>query len=107
MVFGRFFVDILQRKKMYYGVTNERIIIVSGLFSQATKSIDLKGLTEITFDEKSNGLGTIIFGRNEIEDSNGWYRSNQNRTISAPTFEQIPNVKNVYEIIRNAQKLIR
>lgn len=107
MVFGRFFVDILQRKKMYYGVTNERIIIVSGLFSQATKSIDFKGLTEITFDEKSNGLGTITFGRDEIEDSNGWYRSNQNKTISAPTFEQIPNVKNVYEIIRNAQKLIR
>jgi len=107
MIFGRFIVDILQRRKTYYGVTNERIIIISGLLNQKTKSIDLKGLTEITFEERSNGLGTITFGRDEMDDSNAWTRSNRNKTVSAPTFEQILNVKNVYEIIRNAQKIIR
>jgi hypothetical protein len=105
-VFGRFIVDIFQRRKTFYGLTNERIIIVSGLFNQTTKYIDLKGLSEITFEEKSDGLGTITFGRDEVEDS-GWFNSNQNNIVYAPNFEQIPNAKNVYEIIRNAQKLLR
>jgi hypothetical protein len=106
-VFGRFIVDIFFRKKTYYGVTNERIIIVSGLFSQETKSINMKGLNEITFEENSNGLGTIIFGRDEIDNSNSWFRSNQNKVISAPNFEQIPQAKSVYETIRSAQKLLK
>ena len=106
-VFGRFIVDIFQRKKTFYGVTNERIIIVSGLFNQQTKSIDLKGLSEITFVEKSNGLGTITFGRDEIDNSNSWLQSNRNNVVYAPNFEQIPQAKNVYEIIRNTQRLLR
>lgn len=105
-VFGRFIVDIFQRKKTYYGVTNERIVIVSGLFSQATKFISLKGLNEITFEEKSNGIGTITFGRDAPESSSSWFQSN-NRVVYAPNFEQIPQAKNVYEIIRNAQKILR
>ena len=40
MVFGRFFVDALQRAKTFYGVTNERVIIVSGLFGRKVKSLN-------------------------------------------------------------------
>lgn len=106
-VFGRFIVDIFQRKKTYYGITNERILIVSGLFNQATKSIELKGLLEITFEETSNGVGTIVFGRDEVDNSNSWFKSNQNNVVYAPRFEQIQQAKNVYETIRNTQKLLR
>lgn len=62
MIFGRFFVDVRQRKKIFYGVTNERIIIISGLFTQSIKSLSLQTLTDITMEEFSNGLGTITFG---------------------------------------------
>src|SRR5574341_1461370 len=36
---GRFFVDGWQRDKTYYGVTNERIIIVSGLLNRKVKTL--------------------------------------------------------------------
>jgi Bacterial PH domain len=106
---GRFFVDLLQRKKTFYGITNERIVIVCGVFSQETKYIDLEGLTETSIEENPNGYGTITFGRDEINDSNNWFYSNDNDTnvIYAPKFKHIPNAKNVHEIIRNAQKLLR
>lgn len=106
-VFGRFILDIFQRRKTYYGLTNERVIIVSGLFSQTTKAVDLRGLNEVTLEELNNGLGTITFGRDEVDGSNSWIQGNQSKVISAPNFEQIPDSKNVYERIRSAQKLLR
>lgn len=105
-VFGRFIVDIFARRKTFYGVTSERIIIVSGLFNHATKAINIKGLDEITFEEHKNGLGTITFGRDVVDDSSSWFKQNQNNVVSAPSFEQIPAAKNVYETIRNTQKLL-
>src|SRR5437764_3168976 len=39
IIFGRFFVDARSRAQTYYGITTERIIIVSGLFSRQIKSL--------------------------------------------------------------------
>lgn len=62
IVFGRFFVDARLRGRTYYGVTNERVIIVSGLFSRSVKSLNLRTLTDVTLEEKPDGTGTITFG---------------------------------------------
>src|SRR5688572_9125120 len=40
LVIGRFMVDARMRARTFYGVTNERIIIVSGLFSRQVKSFN-------------------------------------------------------------------
>jgi hypothetical protein len=42
MMIGRFFVDVWLRSKTFYGVTNERIIIVSGLLNSNIKSLNLR-----------------------------------------------------------------
>src|SRR4051812_24427951 len=41
VVVGQIVFDILRRRNSYYAVTNERIIIVSGIFSQETTSLNL------------------------------------------------------------------
>jgi hypothetical protein len=56
---GRYFVDSKRRAKTYYGITNDRIIIVWGLFNKKLKSLPLRTLPEISLDEKANGTGTI------------------------------------------------
>lgn len=109
MIFGRFFVDVWQRKKTFYGVTNERIIIISGLINQSIKSLSLKTLTDITMEELTSGLGTITFG---TPNTTNWYGNsnfpfNRKREEIVPNFEQIPQTKTVYETIRNAQKLLK
>jgi hypothetical protein len=102
-IVGRFFVEARLRSKTYYGVTNERILILSGLFTQMTKSLDLRTLTDVTLDEISDRSGTISFGR---PNALGWWESSFSRTSqqAPPSFDLIPDAKKVYEIIMNAQR---
>jgi hypothetical protein len=104
LIFGRFFVDAKQRAKTFYGLTNERIIIISGIFSRNIKSLSLKTLSEINLDEKSDGSGTIAFGPTYLPTarwaSGGWPGANR---CAPPSFELIERVKEVYELIRRAQ----
>lgn len=106
MVFGRFFVDMAQRDKTVYGVSNERIIIRSGLFSHTVKSLNLRTLSDITVSERNDGSGTITFGHSLpmsglMQGMNWWPGTNQ---YQAPCFDSIADAKRVYDIIRQQQK---
>lgn len=105
LVFGRFWVDKKQREKTYYGVTGERVIIVSGLFSRSVKSLNLRTLSDITLTEKSDGAGSITFGSSHpfapmMQGMNWWPGMN----MMGPSFDQIPNAKEVYRLIRDQQR---
>jgi hypothetical protein len=102
LIFGRFFVDAWQRAKTYYALTNERIIIISGLFSRNVKSLNLRTLSDINLNKKWDGTGTITFGPGYpmgwTSSSSGWPGAG-----TLPTFEMIKNAKEVYDKIREAQ----
>jgi hypothetical protein len=104
LIFGRFFVDAKPREKIFYGLTNERIIIISGIFSRNVRSLNLKTLSEINLDEKPDGSSTIAFGAIYLPKarwaSSGWPGANR---YAPPSFESIERVKEVYELIRRAQ----
>lgn len=108
LIFGRFFVDAKIRGRTYYGVTNERIIIIDGLFSQQIKSLQLRTLTDISFSERSDGSGCITFGPSPFPffgsfSGNGWPGAGR---YSPPSFDLLDNVKEVYNTIRRAQKAL-
>ena len=62
-IFGRFIYDSKKRKKTYYALTDQRAIIVSGLFSRSVKSLNLGSLSDVSLSEKSDKSGTITFGQ--------------------------------------------
>ena len=103
LIFGRFFVEAQQRSKTYYGLTNQRVIIVSGLFSHAVKSLQLRTLSDISLAERSDGTGTITFGAAAPWWSAmaGWPGSNR---YQSPAFDLIPGARDVFERIRVAQR---
>jgi Bacterial PH domain len=70
LIFGRFFVDAKVRARTFYGVTNERIIIINGFFSQQTKSLQLRTLTDVSLTQRPDGSGTISFGPAPFH---GWF----------------------------------
>jgi len=117
MMVGRFFIDIWRRDRTFYGVTNERIVMVTrGLFGKEIKSLDLRSLHEMTIDEQNSGSGTITFGLSAppVKETHRSFRlsspSQGNRNEDSeryyPAFEMITDAKTVYNLIRQAQQSI-
>lgn len=104
-VFGRFFLDAYNRAQTTYGVTNERIIIVSGIFSQQTKSLQLRTLSDVSLSQRGDGSGTITFGPSHYMNAffpvGAWPGVAR---YAPPSFDLIDRAKDVYDIIRKAQR---
>ncbi|MGB8356495.1 MAG: PH domain-containing protein [Chthoniobacteraceae bacterium] len=109
IIFGRFFFDAYSRARTFYGVTNERVIIIrGGAFGQQTKSLQIRTLSDVSLTQRGDGSGTITFGPapivngfNTFGGSGGWPGS---RRYSPPAFELIERAKEVYDIVRGAQR---
>ena len=104
IIFGRFLTDAQQRGRTVYGVTNERVIIISGLLKETVTSLNLRSLSDLSLSERSDGSGTISLGPSSPYAwfaSSGWPGTRQQMP---PALDGIPNARAVYETIRQAQK---
>jgi hypothetical protein len=105
LIVGRFFVDARQRANTFYGVTSERVIIISGLLSRKVKSLSLDSLSDVTLTERSSGSGIVSFGPLPPmywRYSTGGWPGMGNHVV--PCFELPGDARNVYEIVRDAQR---
>ncbi len=104
-IVGRFFFDAHRRKKTNYGMTENRILIKSGIFSSSIQSLNIKTLSNITLTEKADGSGTIVLGPemafSGIFRGTGWPGAGSKM---APALEMIPDVRTVYRQITDLQK---
>ncbi len=103
-VFGRFIIDAKQRENTYYGLTEDRIIIKSGVFSKNVKSLNIRTLSDIEYNEKNDGSGTISIGpKNPMmiwgNGMNWWPGMKAN-----PQLDLIQNVRKVYNQVIELQK---
>lgn len=106
LIFGRFIVDAKRQAGTYYGLTNRRIIIISGVISRKVKSINLRTISDLSLTEKAGGKGTITFGPSHP--MNWWFGGTfwPGMPESIPSFELIQDAKGVYEKIRTAPQSI-
>lgn len=104
MIFGRFWTDARLRANTFYGVTSERILIVSGFFSRQTKSLNLETLADLSLSEKADGSGTITFGSMPywawMYSGAAWPGMGMQLV---PQFESLPDARTVYDLIRKTQ----
>jgi hypothetical protein len=103
LIAGRFVVDALRRAKTSYGVTSERILVVSDWFSHTVTSQNLRTLGDVSVRPKGDGSGTITFGALSGPRWGIGATWPGLRSQAAPSFEGIPQVRTVEEIIRRAQ----
>lgn len=103
-IFGRFWWDSARRKKTYYGITNERVIILTGLLQKQVKSLNLRTLSNLSVSEKSNGQGTISLGPTSFLESLYGNLAWPGVPRGAPKLEAIDEAKQVYNLLREAQR---
>ncbi|MFD2783849.1 PH domain-containing protein [Hymenobacter rubripertinctus] len=100
---GRFFLDAKKRANTIYGITPDRIIIKTGIFSMEIKSLNIRTLSDVTINQKADNSGTITLGptdfRYAMMQGMEWPGANQ-----PPRLELIEDVKSVYDKIINLQR---
>ena len=62
LIFGRFIMDALVRRKTYYGITKDRVLIVGRFPTTTTKSLGLSTLSDMTMSNNTDQSGSILFG---------------------------------------------
>jgi hypothetical protein len=99
MSIGRFIYLYLVKKKTYYAITDQRVLVLTNLFGKNLQAVYIKDLQNITKSENSNGNGTIIFGNqnNNSNQNSGLSFFNSYNGVNVPTFSNIKDVKQVYE----------
>lgn len=102
---GRFYVEAKQRAKTFYAVTSERVLIISGLAQRKVKSLALRTLSDVSMTESKDGTGSISFGQSFPFASLFWgmYWPGMEQ-FSGARLDTIDNAKQVYQLIREAQK---
>ncbi|MGB8194112.1 MAG: hypothetical protein WCF67_19425 [Chitinophagaceae bacterium] len=103
---GRFISDSRRRKNTVYGITNDRVVIKAGIKRPDIKSLNIKTISDITYNEKADGSGTIIFGPALMQNFNpGSFNAfNAGGSKAISILEFIPEVKKVYEILLRVQR---
>jgi hypothetical protein len=103
---GRFWVDAARRAHTSYAVTDRRILISSGIFSQSLKSLSVETLSDVTLAQRRDGSGTITFGPTNF--AMAMYAGTAWPGVAQPpAFELIQDAKRVYDLVRAAQNASR
>jgi hypothetical protein len=101
LIAGRFFHDARIRKKLFYAVTNQRILVLRG--SKIT-SLDIHRLPRLELSEHRDGTGSLAF---EASNNMSWGGGMNGFSWWLPAlsgatqFFRIKNPRKVYELIRN------
>lgn len=89
---GRFLGDAWERRRTFYGVTSERVIVTTEFLSRRTRSRQLDTLPDVSLDEREDGCGTIDFGEMEPDDRR-----------SGLSFRLLDNCREVCDIVVQAR----
>ena len=101
---------LIYRKKLkrytYYGITNQRIVISTGIKHQSFTEIPLVSIQNMNIEVTHNGVGTILFNGSGMEKyAMMYYNSGAqfiNRYQQVQAFSDIPQANEVYQIIKDA-----
>jgi Bacterial PH domain len=102
LTFGRFILDARRRARTWYGLSDDRIIILaSGFIAKRVTNIPLRELRHVMFSQRPDGSGTICFDSGASQRPAGiripW-------SVECHQLERVPDVRRVVRKIIWAQR---
>ncbi|EGF93013.1 hypothetical protein ABI_14520 [Asticcacaulis biprosthecium C19] len=102
MIIGRFFYDAFVRAGTFYGVTDQRALVVRG---GSVTALNLASLDQVNIRESRSGKGTLTFGPDNAFMPTGMGRGRGQAPVVA--FVGIAEVRRVYRLIEEARAALR
>lgn len=103
LVIGRFFVDAWQRRRTVYGVSTNRVLVLTDFFSTRTKSQGLGTVADIALDERADGSGSVTFGPWGDQQASFNFSGRSSGAAPALAFRHLERCAEVYDIILKAR----
>ena len=104
LLVGRFFVDAHVRQRISYGLTDQRVIVLGGLWRSRMASHSLSKLDRIELAEHRDGTGTVYLDGKKISlHSMDWSRDNVWTGWSLNRLERINDAQWVYNKVLELQ----
>jgi hypothetical protein len=107
LIFGRIYVARREAARTHYAVTNQRVVILTGLFGRRAIEMALTDLPPSQLDGGETGLGTITFGATTggFRSPPGWPTMGSYAPV--PAFTSIRDAGRVYRIDQDAKAAAR
>jgi hypothetical protein len=101
-IFGRFLHDALIRRRLVYGVSNERVILLRDAKASKIDSLEIRHLPSLQLSENADGTGTIDFDKSSVL---SFFILSQWSALTPSAgsqirFYRIREARRVYDIIR-------
>lgn len=106
-IFGRFIYKNWRKKRTYYAVTNQRVLIMTRGASTNVQAAFTNTIPSISKSIRTDGIGTLVFGN--MAPAAGMYQNTGMDFFGssygnvAPAFYDVPNAQRVYELV-NSQR---
>lgn len=112
LLIGRFIYYILLRRTTFYGLSQGKVFIVSGVFSRTKEVINLRFVSKVELIHHLNGLGSIRFPEKMKMTADGRFNPNSMHdylmhylwTSTHAHLEFIPKPREVYQLVLEQQK---
>ena len=104
-ILGRFIYKKIRKKKTFYAVTNKRVLTLSNLFSKRIEAAYINVIPTMNKSIRKDGFGTIVFGNSNLlatlYGNTGLDFFAAYYGMNAPTFYDIPEANNVYDLVND------
>lgn len=104
MTLGRFVVDVVRRQHIIYGLTDRRVIIVSGIWRAKVSIVRLRTNVQVEYRAHAAGRGSIHFGGPARRDEALYAAMG---VVNTPCFEHVEGAEAVFRQIQVAQEPTR
>jgi len=104
LIAGRFFYDARLREKTFYGITDRRVIILSGIRNKQSHYLGISEIENLQKFETKDGSGSIVMGFEAITTAYQSQMPIPGRMEATPQFNNLADVHTPFEIIEKLRK---